>query len=257
MDTSAYLARIGVVPPIPPNAEGVRQLQVAHLMSVPFENLDIYLGRRIVLDEKAFFDKIVRRRRGGFCYELNGLFAALLRQLGFGVNLLSARVAKTTGGFGPECDHLALLVEFPGAEPRRLVDVGFGDCFREPLLFDESRPQAAPAQDSGRAYRLDRADDTVTLLRLEEDRAWKPQYVFSPVSRRLEEFADMCRYQQTSPESHFTQRRICSRATPTGRITLADLRLIVTENGTRSEHSLTEDQYRTALLEHFGIATEA
>lgn len=257
MNTSAYLARIGVVPPIQPSTESLRQLQIAHLMSVPFENLDIHLGREIVLDERAFFEKVVERRRGGFCYELNGLFAALLHHLGFSVSLLSARVAKAAGGFGPEYDHLTLLVEFSGKEPRRLVDVGFGDCFREPILFDEPGEQAASTHDTARAYRLDRAGDAVTLLRHEEDGVWKPQYAFSPVSRRLEEFADMCRYQQTSPGSHFTQRRICSRATPAGRITLADLRLIVTENGTRSEHSLSEDQYRSALLEHFGIDLEA
>ncbi len=253
MDTSAYLARIGIVPPVQASAEGLRQLQIAHLMAVPFENLDIDLGRAIVLDEAAFFDKVVRHRRGGFCYELNGLFAALLRHLGFGVSLLSARVARATGGFGPEYDHLTLRVEFPGAEPRRLVDVGFGDCFREPLLFDDPGEQIASTCDNGRVYQLRRSGDEVTLWRLEGDGVWKPQYLFSPVPRRLEEFAAMCRYQQTSPESHFTQRRVCSRATPAGRITLADLRLIVTENGARSEHTLKEDQYRAALLEHFGI----
>jgi len=257
MDTSAYLARIGIVPPTHPNAESLRQLQIAHLMAVPFENLDIGLGRAIVLDEAAFFDKVVRHRRGGFCYELNGLFAALLRHLGFRVSLLSARVAKATGGFGPEYDHLTLLVEFPGKEPRCLADVGFGDSFREPLLFDDPGEQPASTYDNGRAYQLRRAGDEVTLWRLEGDEAWKPQYLFSPLARRLQEFAAMCLYQQTSPESHFTQRRICSRATPAGRITLADLRLIVTENGARSEHTLSEDQYRAALLEHFGIDLEA
>jgi N-hydroxyarylamine O-acetyltransferase len=257
MDTSAYLARIGVPLPLPPSPESLRALQLAHLMTVPFENLDIPLGREIVLDEKAFFEKVVRHRRGGFCYELNGLFAALLRHSGFPVTLLSARVARATGGFGPEYDHLTLLVEFPGNQPRRLADVGFGDSFREPLLFDEPGEQAASACDNGRAYQLRRAGDEVTLWRLQDDGGWKPQYLFSPVPRRLEEFAAMCHYQQTSPDSHFTQRRICSRATPAGRITLADLRLIFTENGGRSEQTLTEDQHRAALLEHFGIDLEA
>jgi N-hydroxyarylamine O-acetyltransferase len=231
----------------------LRELQLAHLMAVPFENLDIHLGRTIILDQSAFFEKVVRRRRGGFCYELNGLFAALLRQLGFHVSLLSAQVARAEGGFGPEYDHLTLLVEFPASEPRRLADVGFGDSFREPLLFDEPGEQAGSLHDNGRVYRLERAGDAVTLLRREEDGAWKPQYLFSHAPRQLEEFAAMCHYQQTSPESHFTQQRICSRATPTGRITLADLRLIVTENGLRTERTLPEDEYRSVLLEQFGI----
>ncbi len=256
MDASAYLSRIGLAPPLPPNSASLRALQRAHLMAVPFENLDIHLGREILLDEEAFFEKVVRRRRGGFCYELNGLFAALLRHLGFRVSLLSARVATADGGFGPEYDHLTLLVEFPGNEPRRLSDVGFGDSFRQPLLFDEPGEQPAPPHDTARAYRLDRAGNAVTLLRYEADRGWKPQYRFSETPRRLEEFAGMCRYQQTSPESHFTQRRICSRATPTGRITLADLRFIVTDNGARTERALTEDQYRSVLREDFGIDLE-
>ena len=256
MDASAYLTRIGLSRPISPSPAGLRELHLAHLQSVPFENLDIHLGREIVLDEASFFDKIVRRRRGGFCYELNGLFAALLRHLGFRVNLLSARVAKAPGGFGPEYDHLTLLVEFPGQESRRLADVGFGDSFREPLLFDHPGEQAAPAGDNGSAYQLRPAADELALWRLEEG-VWKPQYLFSPLPRRLEEFAARCRYQQKSPESHFTQRRVCSRATPDGRITLADLRLIVAEGGERSEHALTEDQYPAALRDHFGIDLEA
>ncbi|MGH9576814.1 MAG: arylamine N-acetyltransferase family protein, partial [Terriglobales bacterium] len=151
MDTSAYLARIGVSTPLSPDPQSLSKLHLAHLMTVPFENLDIHLGREIALDEKLFFDKVVRRRRGGFCYELNGLFAALLRQLGFRVTLLSAQVARAEGGFGPEYDHLTLLVEFPGHQPRRLADVGFGDSFREPLLFDEPGEQAAAPPDNARA----------------------------------------------------------------------------------------------------------
>ena len=256
MDTSAYLARIGVSGPLSPDAQSLSKLHLAHLIAVPFENLDIHLGRAISLDAVLFFDKVVRRRRGGFCYELNGLFAALLRQLGFRVTLLSAQVAKATGTFTPEYSHLTLLVEFPGNQPRCLADVGFGDSFREPLLFDEPGEQGAAPFDNARAYRLDRADG-VTLLRREEDGIWKPQYRFSETPRRLEEFALMCRYQQTSPESPFTQRRVCSRATRDGRITLADLLLIVTASGARTERTLEETEYRAALLEHFGIHLEA
>src|SRR5262245_1566225 len=106
LDTNAYLKRIDYRGRLDPTAETLRGLHVAHMLSVPFENLDIPLGRPIVLDEDALFDKIVARRRGGFCYELNGLFAALLRSLGFDVTLLSAGVAHADGGFGLEFDHL-------------------------------------------------------------------------------------------------------------------------------------------------------
>jgi len=85
-------------------------LHVRHLLSVPFENLDIHLGRPIILDQELFYNKIVRDRRGGYCYELNGCFAWLLRELGFGVSMLSARVAGKNGGFSPDFDHMTLLV---------------------------------------------------------------------------------------------------------------------------------------------------
>src|SRR5215207_11196611 len=113
MDIQAYLRRIHYRGDLTPTATTLRELHRAHLLAVPFENLDIHLGRPIVLDQDALFDKIVTRRRGGFCYELNGLFALLLRELGFEVTLLAAGVARADGGFGPEFDHLTLLVESP------------------------------------------------------------------------------------------------------------------------------------------------
>src|SRR6266540_1131840 len=105
MDIQAYLCRIHYRGGLAPTAAILRELHRAHLLTVPFENLDIHLGRPILLDQEALFDKIVTRRRGGFCYELNGLFALLLRELGFDVTLLSAGVAHADGGFGPEFDH--------------------------------------------------------------------------------------------------------------------------------------------------------
>src|SRR5689334_21580804 len=113
MDVQAYLHRIGYHGGLEPTAANLRDLHRAHRVAVPFENLDIHVGRPIVLDQDALFDKIVTRRRGGFCYELNGLFAVLLRALGFDVALLSAGVARADGGFGPEFDHLTLLVRVP------------------------------------------------------------------------------------------------------------------------------------------------
>src|SRR5918912_1986724 len=108
MDVAAYLDRIDYRGPLEPTAETLRRLHVAHLLAVPFENLNIGMGWPIVLDQDALFAKIVVRRRGGFCYELNGLFAALLRTLGFDVVMLSAGAASATAGFGPDFDHMAL-----------------------------------------------------------------------------------------------------------------------------------------------------
>ncbi|PYV26108.1 MAG: hypothetical protein DMG24_07865, partial [Acidobacteria bacterium] len=129
MDVRAYLDRVGYHGPIEPTADTLRALHRQHMLNVPFENLDIGLGRKIALDPECFVEKIVHRRRGGFCYELNGAFATLLVALGFRVTLLSARVANDQGVASKEFDHLALQIDL---EDRWLADVGFGENFLEP-----------------------------------------------------------------------------------------------------------------------------
>jgi N-hydroxyarylamine O-acetyltransferase len=246
MDVHAYLQRIGYQGPLEPNLDTLRALHRSHLRAVPFENLDISLGRPIVLNEARLFEKVVRRRRGGFCYELNGLFAALLRELGFDVQRLSARVATAAGGFGIEMDHMALRVQL---EEPWLADVGFGEGFLEPLRLDERGEQA---RDEGR-YRLEGEGDSLTYLRWSAG-AWKADYLVSPRPYTLEEFDVGCRYHQTSPESPFTRWRVCTRPTPEGRITLSDMKLILTTGGERREQPLEDEAaYHTALREHFGI----
>ncbi len=270
MNIRAYLDRIDYHGSLEPTAETLRALHVAHLLAVPFENLNIGLGWPIVLDQDALFEKIVVRRRGGFCYELNGLFAALLSALGFDVTLLSAGVARQGGGFGPDFDHMTLLVRGMGVggSPSPipwLADVGFGDSFREPLRLDWRDEQKQDEHlyrivDDGEHLVLQRRE--LVLSKPEEtgghDRggqdAWEPQYQFTTQPRRPVQFLGMCRYHQTSPESSFTRRRVCTRATPDGRITLSDMRLIVTKAGERRQHDLADEaEVRTVLKEHFGI----
>jgi N-hydroxyarylamine O-acetyltransferase len=247
MNLSAYLQRLNYSGPLTPSAETLRALHQAHLLAVPFENLDIHLGRPIILDEAAFFDKIVERRRGGFCYELNGLFAALLRELGFEVTLLSARVAGENGNFGPEFDHLTLLVQL---EERWLADVGFGEAFRRPLRLDEPGAQAQP----GGMYRLTPDNEAWIYWLLDEEKEWRAQYRFTLQPRPLADFAEMCHYQQSSPQSHFTQKRVCSLATPEGRVTLSNDRLIITRHGQRQERELASPAEQAAVLRHyFGV----
>jgi N-hydroxyarylamine O-acetyltransferase len=251
VNPSAYLDRLGYTGPTQPTATVLRELHRAHLLTVPFENLDIALGRKIVCDEEAFVRKVVERRRGGFCYELNGAFAALLRALGFRVTLLSACVPRADGSQAPEFDHLVLRVDL---EEPWLADVGFGDCFLDPLRLqlDVEQPQ------SGGRYRLVRRDDSLHVQRIESDGNWKEQYSFTLVPRSLQDFAAMCHYHQTSPESPFTQKSVCTRAIPEGRITLADRKLITTRAGTRQEKLLdSEEERRAALKTHFGITLEA
>ncbi|HEY3025712.1 MAG TPA: arylamine N-acetyltransferase [Pyrinomonadaceae bacterium] len=248
MDIDAYLRRIKYRGSLAPSGQTLRELQVAHLYSVPFENLSIHSGQPIILQDDALFDKIVVRRRGGFCYELNGLFAALLRALGFKVAMLSAEVANGEGGFSPDFAHMTLMVTL---KERWLADVGFGDSFREPLLLDCDQEQVQ----GERAYQIVPDGNYLILRQRENGAEWKDQYRFTLQPHRYADYAEMCHYQQTSPRSHFTQARICTRATADGRITLSKMRLITTLNGKqREERELTnEEEYASALQEHFDI----
>ena len=249
MDVSGYLKRINYQGARDVSAATLRELHKAHLLSVPFENLDVHFKRAIVLDEERLVSKIVEARRGGICYELNTAFYSLLRGLGFRVSILSAGVARDEGGFDPPFDHMALLVHL---EERWLADVGFGDSFREPLRLDVRVPQ----DQNGESYRIVEADEHLIVERRESD-LWKPQYRFTLDAYTLDAFDEMCRYHQTSPESPFTRKRVCTIATPGGRITVTGMRLIVTDQGEREERELTSHEEWTATLrEHFGVELE-
>lgn len=247
LNIEAYLERINYRGSLDLTPQTLRQLQVAHLLTVPFENLSIHAGEPIVLNDDFLFDKVVHRRRGGFCYELNGLFAALLRGLGFEVEMLSAGVANAEGDFGPDFDHMVLMVTL---KDRWLVDVGFGDSFREPLLLDYEGEQD---QDDG-VYRISRHNSYLIMSQRRGDGDWKDQYRFTLQPHAYGDYAGMCHFHQTSPQSHFTRARVCSRATPEGRITLSELRLITTTRGERNEQILSSDEeYQVVLRERFGI----
>jgi N-hydroxyarylamine O-acetyltransferase len=250
MDVPAYLNRIGYDGALEPTVNTLCALHRQHMLTVPFENLDIHQGRRIVLDPERLVEKVVRQRRGGFCYELNGAFATLLAAAGFRVTLLSARVSNKQGQLSPEFDHLALRVDL---EEPWLADVGFGDGFVEPLRLASQIEQRDPA---GR-FRLIKAGERWRLERRHPEEDWRRQYDFSLRPRRLSEFSDRCRYHQTSPKSHFKRNRICSLATPDGRVTLSGLRLIVSSNGTKEERMLaSDDGWRSALRDRFDIALD-
>ena len=252
----AYLTRIGYQGSREPTLATLQALHQAHLLAGPFENLSIHRGEPIVLEEAALFDKIVQHHRGGFCYELNGLFAELLQRLGFQVSLLSAGVTNGSGGFNPDYDHLTLLVcDLAGAD--WLADVGFGDSFRLPLCVEADSEQGGG---DGKRYRLIQVEDVdyqksspAWILQQASDTQWLPQYRFTMQAHPLVDFTERCIYQQTSPESHFTQKRICSLATPQGRITLSDLTLITTLEGERKERVLSKQEYISVLNQDFGI----
>jgi N-hydroxyarylamine O-acetyltransferase len=241
----AYLNRLGVRAPSVADAAGLRTLHRAHQLTVPFENLSIHLGEPISLDEGDLTDKIVRRRRGGFCYELNGAFALLLEGLGAQVSRVAARVHGKTG-LGPPFDHLALIVRPGDGSGPWLADVGFGSHSDYPLLLEDRDDQDDPA---GR-FRLAEAD-TGDLDVLKDG---APQYRIETRERSLDDFLPTCWWQETSPMSHFTHSTICSRLTPGGRVSISGRMLIQTQGGTRTEQQLdTDDALLAAYQDHFGI----
>ncbi|HYM39059.1 MAG TPA: arylamine N-acetyltransferase [Thermoplasmata archaeon] len=247
VDVDAYLGRIDYRGSREPTLATLRDLHLAHLRTVPFENLDIPLGRPIVLDPRSLERKIVEGRRGGYCCELNGLFALLLRGLGFRVDMLSAGVAKAVGeGFTPEFDHMTLQVRL---EEPWLADVGFGELFLGPLRLEARDEQP----DGGKGFRITEDGPRRILWSRDDHADWNPEYRFTLLPRRLDEFEPRNRWMQTSPESHFTQNAICSRVTPEGRITLSGSRLIVTTGRERSERVLTDAERTAVLRDSFGI----
>lgn len=248
MDAASYLKRVGYRGTGAPTIETLRALHLAHLLAVPFENVDITLGRPLSLESDALYDKIVTRRRGGFCFELNGLFAELLRTLGFNVTLLAADVAREDGsGWTRPDGHLALAVEL---EEPWLVDVGFGrDSFREPLRLRSSTAQVR----HGVSYRIVPAG-ALHVLQIRRDGAWVDMYRFDLEPHELGDFEEACLYHQTSPQSPFSSRRFCALARLNGRVTLADRRLRRVEGTAMEEHQIEDDEaLATALREHFGI----
>ncbi|GAA4891221.1 arylamine N-acetyltransferase [Streptomyces coeruleoprunus] len=245
---AAYLDRIGAPRPAAPTADALHDLHLRHLRTVPFENLSIHLGEAVSLDEEAILAKLLDARRGGFCYELNGAFALLLRTLGYGVRLLEARVHTGNGTVGIPYDHLALRVEAADGS-LWLADVGFGDHAHHPLAFDERGDQ----KDPGGVFRIaGAADGDLDVLR-----DGKPRFRLTPRPRTLPDFATGAWWHTTSPQSHFTRGPICSRLTETGRITLRDRLLITTESGERTEQTLAEDEVvLAAYRKHFGITLD-
>lgn len=254
IDLSAYLERIGYAGPVEPTVDVLAELHWRHLLAVPFENLDIRpLDIGIRLDLPAIAEKVVRRRRGGFCYELNSLLAAALGQMGFATTIVAVRFVGEAGELSHPFDHMAVLAQAPGDPARYLADVGCGtDSPARPLPLLHERP--VELTETGVTARLVDFDVGWRYEQQRDDGTWRPVYVFTETPRQVGDFAERCRYFERDPEAHFTQGPICSRPTPEGRVTAAKGRLIVTRGGERTEQELgSPSAFAAALREWFGI----
>jgi N-hydroxyarylamine O-acetyltransferase len=252
MDLDAYFGRIGYRGARAPVLETVQAIVRAHVQAIPFENIDVLLGRAIALDRDALVDKLVHRERGGYCFEHNTLLLEVLSELGFEVRPLSARVRyQRPREYTPARTHLLVRVEL---EESWLADVGVGSMSSTAALrLADHGEQATPHEprrllrESGLIYhqvRLDGEWHDVAELTLEE----------MPVIDRI--VANW--YTSTHPQSHFKHRLQVARATPTGRKSLRNDLLTIREGDGTTRTQIESPAHLLAVLaEHFGIVLPA
>jgi N-hydroxyarylamine O-acetyltransferase len=251
-----YLDRIGYTGNLEPNLETLIGLHRAHLQTIPYENLEIHFGRTLELDLERIFERLVLERRGGWCYEMNGLFAWVLREIGFDVRLVSTQVTRSDGSLMAPGDHVALIVKFDsglktGLEQNWLVDVGWGNGFLDPLPLEVGTYTQGFLE-----YRLESHADAWTFFnqqygadgfsfRLEPDHFKQPD---------LGEFQERCTWLQSSPESGFVRVTVCQRFTPEGINTLRGAVLTTIRSSGKLERTISSfEEYEQVLREDFKL----
>ena len=205
MDLQAYLDRIGFTDPVRPDAATLRALHRAHMQAIPYDSLDVQLGRPVSLDPAAAFDKIVVRGRGGWCYEMNGLFGAMLQAVGFKVTRMAGAAMREARGDFMIGSHLVLLVEMADEPGPWIADVGFGDGALEPFPLAEG-----PLAFDGYQFRLEALDERWWRFHNHEFGGAKSfDFVVEPADPAL--LQEKCDWLHDAPDSPFVQNLICQR----------------------------------------------
>jgi N-hydroxyarylamine O-acetyltransferase len=241
---AAYLRRIGYSGPLDPSLRTLRALHRAHLLSISYENVDVQLGVPLTLEADAAFEKIVECKRGGWCYEMNGLFAWALRELRFDIALLGAAAGREQSGDAAAMNHLAILVHL---DKPYLADVGFGNGFITPI------PLAQGMHSDGRFdFRLHELQDG--WWRFTNRPASGDTFDFQLTPYELSAFEEKNRWLQQAEESPFVQNLVCHRFTEEGVITLRGAVLTtLTPTETREEIAQSRDQLAALLRAHFEL----
>ncbi|MGW0004419.1 arylamine N-acetyltransferase family protein [Nocardia grenadensis] len=254
LDLDAYLARIGYTGPRTPTRAVLRELVAAHTTTVPFENLEAVLGRPVPLDLETLQDKLVRRRRGGYCYENVIVFAAALERFGFGVTGLSGRVTMGSGGLRP-ATHALLRITVSDDDRAWLADVGFGAGPSEPYPLVEHPDEFTLG---GWRFRLERTRGELGgdewVLHQFASAGWVDRYTFTPEPQYRIDYEVGNHFVATSPRSPFTQRPFVQRFLPGVHHTL-DGSTLTTEypDGTSDSRELELAELAKALGEVFDI----
>lgn len=242
----AYLERLGFKDKLGGTLQQLASLQAKHLYTIPFENLDIHNDVPITLNIEKIYTKIIEHNRGGFCYELNGLFYTLLLSLGFDAKLIEAQVySAKEEQYGQHFDHMAICVYLKGKN--YLVDVGFGEFALSPLEIANEKRQ----KDARGSFVIKKNAESYIVYKQKGD-TFTPEYAFSLTPQSLQAFSEMCVYHQTSPQSHFTQKRLISLAVPNGRVTISGNQLILRDNNDVRETVFPETEFSGLLTKYFG-----
>jgi N-hydroxyarylamine O-acetyltransferase len=255
LDLEAYLERVGYDGDLAPTGRTLRDLHRAHTAAIPFENLDIPLGRGIPLDLAALQDKLVRRRRGGYCYEQNLLFAAVLERLGFGVTRLLARNRNGSAKVRPR-SHAVLRVEHGTGEERSvwLADVGFGG---EGLLEPIELSPGTSARQGGWSFLLEREGDGAWVLRTLHSDGWFDLYAFTLEAQAYPDFVVINHFASTNPSSPFVGQVVVQRSSADARHTLRRLDLTVTRpDGSAERRTLAPEEFADVLATTFDLVVE-
>jgi N-hydroxyarylamine O-acetyltransferase len=246
MHVNAYLDRIGAARPSKPDLESLKRLHRAHLLAIPFEDLDVQLGRRIAIDPVSIYRKIVENKRGGWCYEMNGLFGWALGELGYRVTRLAGAVGREAYGEASLASHLVLRIDFEGAV--WIADVGFGNGPIAPL---EAVPGEYPQH--GFRFVLGRADEDWWRLSCYVPGANQAYDVqLSPADENA--LALKCDWLQTAAESPFVQNAVCQRYTPDGLLVLRGRSLRRISGEHVAEHLVgNADEFVAILARDFAL----
>ena len=248
-DLNAYFARIHFTGEYAPDLHTLRQVHLLQPCAIPFENLDVLLGRRILLDDDCVFEKLVTAGRGGYCYEQNALLRLALLEIGFQVEDLAARVMITHPERMPARTHRLQLVTV--AQERWLADVGFGGkTLTGPLRFELNSEQTTPHG----VYRLTRLEEDY-LLSLREADEWLPLYRFDLQRQYSVDFDVANHYVATWPESHFRHHlMLCLHVNDGSTITLNNRQL--TTGGNKQELADATAVYQ-ALQSRLGLRLDS
>ncbi len=247
MDTLKYLQRIKFDTQVNIDDETFMQIHQQHVLTVPFENLDVHYNRFFDLELEKIYKKVVDDGRGGFCYELNALFNEFLNNLGYKSRIIAARIFDDQDNLGPEFDHMSIYVE---TDKKYLADVGFGDLFIRPLEIRDG------IQSDGRnLFKVERFNDQNFILSMCSDLInFHKKYIFNLKEVKVGEFHEICSDKQTNPLSYFVKNTVCTKPTDSGRLTLFNNKLIEKSGADKVEKLIENDAEFRAILETlFGI----